>query len=485
MEIPLDFVVTASLNPFVSREADVLHAIVAVTAQEPTGWAAARPRSADNAGTKTAVAILIDCSKSMDRSGNIESAREATKAAIDALRDGDRFAVIAGREDATMIYPKHVPMLAVATPAERQRAKQLVDELKADGGTAMGQWLRMARAALLTDPAAVRHAILLTDGNNESETDIDLDRALDLCAGDFVADARGIGEGWMPERLNRIASRLRGRADTVSASADLVTEFEAMIRAATAKLLPDLTLEIMTSAPAHLRFIKQVYPLIQDLTEGAQRTSEHAVRTSTGSWQAETRHYHLCVDLRGIGSDLRASGTRVVRIDASVDGQSVTAPTNVTVTWSDNPAEFGRVDPSVVFYTGQSRLSEVVIEGCNAYDAHDLAIAQARFGEAVKLAWTSGNLEQLGRLEHLVHVDDAANGVVRVRPGVPQSVVKWVAVGNQVSAISDIVEAEPPVPDRRPADNGAGQVCSCGYVSPSGSPRCNRCGKAFGPEADG
>ncbi|WP_212823603.1 VWA domain-containing protein [Catellatospora sp. TT07R-123] len=416
-----------------------MDAIVAVTAREPGGPAQPRRGSAGKDGASLAVVILVDCSHSMAVPiEKIESAKKATKAAIDALPDGSRFAVVAGRHDAVMVYPQHIPMLESATSANRTAAKGLVDTLEPHGGTAMGQWLRLARTILSRDPSAVRHAILLTDGNNESETVAELERALDLCAGEFVADARGIGDGWVPQQLMRIASRMRGRADGVSAPEDLIADFEAMTRKAAARLLPDLTLRITASAPARLRLLKLVFPLNQDMTEDVHWASEHTCTVSTGSWQAETRHYQVSIDLRGMGRAHPTDGSRVAWIDAVVGEQRVTPRTNVVVAWSEDPIQISKMDPSIAFYKGQTQLAEAIEQGCEAYDSNDLDTAQARFGEAVRLARESGNQEQLDRLKELVHIDDAATGAVRVRTDLQASKVKRIMTGRTVTAMSQI-----------------------------------------------
>ena len=49
---------------------------------------------------------MIDCSGSMaNPPTKMAAAKTATATAIDTLRDGVEFAVIAGRADATMVYP--------------------------------------------------------------------------------------------------------------------------------------------------------------------------------------------------------------------------------------------------------------------------------------------------------------------------------------------------------------------------------------------
>jgi Ca-activated chloride channel family protein len=60
------------------------------------------------------------------------AAQRATKAAIDALRDGALFAVIEGTNVARVVYPTG-PRLVAATPETRRAAKKAVSLLRAGG----------------------------------------------------------------------------------------------------------------------------------------------------------------------------------------------------------------------------------------------------------------------------------------------------------------------------------------------------------------
>ena len=73
----------------------------------------------------------------------MSEAKRATAAAIDALRDGVAFAVVAGRGDAAMAYPER-PSSCAASQTHPGRGQGGGAELTAAGGTAMGQWLELA-----------------------------------------------------------------------------------------------------------------------------------------------------------------------------------------------------------------------------------------------------------------------------------------------------------------------------------------------------
>src|SRR5262249_56762046 len=117
--------------------------------------------------------------------------RVAPAAAFEAARGGVGFGVVAGPSTAGPVFPPDGSM-AVASPSSRSAAKQAVAGLRANGGTAIGQWLALARQIFAGYPAQLRHAILLTDGKNQHETPERLAAELSQCEGVFSCDCRGV-----------------------------------------------------------------------------------------------------------------------------------------------------------------------------------------------------------------------------------------------------------------------------------------------------
>src|SRR5215472_2846296 len=115
--------------------------------------------------TRAAEVIIIDVSGSMN-GDKIREARRATAAAIEHIRDEVHFAILQGNHEAEQVYPRSG--FAMATSATRKQAIDHLRGLRAGGGTAIGSWVRAATELLAGEPG-VRHAILLTDGRNESE----------------------------------------------------------------------------------------------------------------------------------------------------------------------------------------------------------------------------------------------------------------------------------------------------------------------------
>jgi hypothetical protein len=151
-----DFTVDVFENEYLPDGAREVNAIVTVTS---AGSAADRPASAASA----AEIIIVDCSFSMAMPWKkLIQARQATAAAIDVIADA----------------------------RTRKAAKRSVCLLYPHPDTAIGQWLGLARELFATREDTLRHAILLTDGQNVGESAAELAAAIELCVGVFRCDCR-------------------------------------------------------------------------------------------------------------------------------------------------------------------------------------------------------------------------------------------------------------------------------------------------------
>ncbi len=358
--------------------------------------------------------IIVDCSGSMDvPQTKIASARAATAAAVDALREGTAFAIVAGTSNAWPVYPADGTM-AIASAATRAEAKQAAQSLRATGGTAIGQWLRLAFRIFSTQRATLRHAILLTDGRNQHETPEQLSAAIGLCEGTFSCDCRGVGTDWEVAELRRISSALLGTVDIVADPAGLVADFTTMMENAMGKQVADITLRVWTPQHARISFVKQVAPQMEDLTARRTATSPQAGDYPTGAWAAgESRDYHVCVDVNpaGVGQEMLAARVSLVSgSSGDVLGQGL-----VRAMWTDDEALSTKINSRVAHYTGQAELAQVIQDGLEARKAGDEETATAKLGRAVALAQSSGNDDTAKLLSKVVDVVDAASGTVRLK----------------------------------------------------------------------
>ncbi|MFF4396950.1 VWA domain-containing protein [Streptomyces sp. NPDC001480] len=432
------FSVDVYQNEYLPESGREVNAIVTVTATGggTIGSAVAAPQLyTAGQGPSAAVALMVDCSGSMDYPPTkMRNARDATAAAIDTLRDGTHFAVIGGTHVAKEVYPGG-GRLALADATTREQAKQALRRLSAGGGTAIGTWLRLADRLLSSADVAIRHGILLTDGRNEHESPEDLKAALDACAGRFTCDARGVGTDWEVKEVTGIASALLGTADIVADPSGLAADFTRMMETAMGKEVADVALRLWTPVGATIRFVKQVAPTVEELTDRRTEAGPRAGDYPTGSWGDESRDYHVCVEVpaAGIGQEMLAArvslvvpqpgGTSRSGEAESVGGtvRNLGAQGLVRAVWTDDMTASTSINPQVAHYTGQAELAQAIQQGLDLRKAGDFDGATAKLGRAVQLASASGNADTAKLLAKVVDVVDATTGTVRLKAKVAEA----------------------------------------------------------------
>jgi Ca-activated chloride channel family protein len=464
---------TVSQNKYLAPDDDEMHAIVTVAAHDLPGGVGGQAAEA-------AEVIAVDCSGSMGPANKIYVARAATGKAIDALRDGARFAIVAGTETARMVYPSQ-QRLAVADADTKRAAKAAVHSLHANGLTSIGTWLRLANDLLRTYPGAVRHVILLTDGQNLPQFRDILDEALAECEGNFVCDGRGIGDDYLPEELQRIVSTLRGSADAIVEDTDLVDDFAEMMRIAMSKVVPDLLLRIRTMPFTRLRYVRQVYPAEIDLTPFGTRVDDRTTAFSTGSWSdREEREFHVCLttDLAGrqVGEDLQAAavGLAIVR-PGETEAERCGTPQAIKVRLTGDVTLSGPIDPKVAHYNNQKELAQAVKDGYEAYGRRELPLAEERLAEAVRLASGLGHDKMLVRLARIVDIiGDPADGHVQINANLRPRELFSIAMASSTATRSPDQVA--PVETANVPDARDRRCPSCDYLSPGAALFCGKCG---------
>jgi hypothetical protein len=401
------FTVEVFQNEYLAEGGQEVNAIVTVTSPDTQPAAAG--------GEDAAEVIIVDCSGSMGApQTKIAEARAATSAAIDVIRDGVAFAVIAGTHQARPVFPADGSLI-VADNHSRQEAKRAAAGLRPSGGTAIGQWLRLAYQMFCSNRATLRHAILLTDGRNEHETTSELEAAIGLCEGVFSCDCRGVGTDWEVGELRKISSALLGTVDIVPDPAGLAADFAAMMESAMGKQVADVVLRVWNPQQATVKFVKQVAPAVEDLTGRRTQSGPQVGDYPTGAWgAAESRDYHICVQVTpaGVGQEMLAGRVSLV-VGPDIVGQGL-----VRAIWTEDEALSTRINSQVAHYTGQAELAQAIQDGLEARKRGDEDTATAKLGRAVALAEKSGNEDTAKLLAKVVDVVDVASGTVRLKKAV-------------------------------------------------------------------
>jgi hypothetical protein len=391
-------------NEYLPQDATQVNAIITVTNEGPSGVAG-----------EAVEVVLLDTSGSMaDPPSKLREASLATKAAIECLRDGTYFAVVQGSNTAQVLYPPphhDGGRLAVADPSTRQAAVASLSGLEASGGTAIGEWLLLARDLCALRPDAIHHALLLTDGKNESQEPADFGAAIDACRGRFQCDCRGVGTDFVPAELRAVATALLGSVEIIVDPSGMAADFRATIEAALGRDVGEVALRVWVPQEARILFLKQVSPSIVDLTAMAAPVNALTADFPTGAWGADARDYHLCVDVppRPIDQEMLAARvTLLVNAEPGDQGK-------IRALWTDDVARSTRINHHVAHYTGQEELAEAIQAGLDAYDAGDEVTATARIRRAVELAHETGNAEMSDRLASMTEGDPATD-TFRLKP---------------------------------------------------------------------
>jgi von Willebrand factor type A C-terminal domain/von Willebrand factor type A domain len=432
------FNATVHQNVYLPRGETVVHAIVAFSAEElDWGFAPGGVPSSD-----AVEVIMLDCSASMAvPPSKLEGAQTATCKAIDKLRDGTWFAIVAGTSFARLVYPPQrfeqasslfSPSLARATTATRAAAKEAVRRLQANGGTSISSWLALARRLFESMPEAIHHAILLADGKNESEEGAKLVAELQRCAGKFECDCVGVGTDWERAELQAISDALLGSTDIVPHIWQMDGMFESITEKAMRKRVGSVALQVLTPLGAGVHFVKQVSPEVLNLSDkvtwrqpygrDAEWRTVQAVDPDrpllsiypTGAWaRGEEREYHIClsVEPQEVGTEHEV---RAGRVSLVVDGTPVTQ-VPVRALWTDDAEKSTRINRAVAHYTGQEELAASIEQGLEARRVGDYKTATQKLGRAAHLAHMTGNEPSTRLLQRVVQIEDPERGVVQLK----------------------------------------------------------------------
>ncbi|WP_051778213.1 vWA domain-containing protein [Kitasatospora phosalacinea] len=464
------------------REVHVYLSVAAGTAPgSPAGPAGDPPGPPGDVGF--AEVVLLDQSGSMSvPRTKLQRAKEASCAAIDTLREGTRFAVVAGTHEASMVYPRE-SFLAPANAVTRAEAKQAVNRIAPGAqGTVIGAWLDKARELLEPHRDLICHVLLLTDGRNEHQgrSARSMEAVLADCRSVFTCDARGIGADWDPAELRRIAEELRGTADAVPDLADLAPDFRALVRTAMGRTLPDLALRVRCAPGVSVSVLEQAYPAVADLL-GHRRPLAGAAVTDypTGPWSSEARRFVATFTVSGerrAGADAETLASVEVVVGAiGTERATPVSPVEVvTARWLDQSAPETVIGADRHRHEQEKELYALRWRGGALLRQGDSRGACAAWGRAVALATELRNEDALRRLGKVVRIEDAARGLVSLLPDTDPDYVLQAMMGTVTSSSYGPSRSPAPRADPPPGRPSVpGPACpKCRRVSVAGARYC-------------
>ncbi|WP_316753116.1 VWA domain-containing protein [Streptomyces herbicida] len=469
-----------------------MHAILEIRVTHAgAGPLPGRPRGS---GAALAEVLIIDTSRSMlHPDTKLRAAKDATVAAVRLLPDRTAFAVLSGRFDATVVHPAPgAEAMAVADPRQRDAAEYAVRVLDADGGTAIGTWLDLARRLLNGQDAPIKHVLLLTDGRNEHDdrAAMRLDTALDACDGRFICDAWGIGDGWDADVLLRIARRLHGRAAAVRHESELPAAYEELVNGLLGTAVPELRIRLVPTPGTVIRQVKQVVPAEQELLTVSTGSGERGAEYVTRGWGDEVRQYQVVLTAdpsgRDLGEDLQLAAVELLVPDF---GRTVRlpAPQPVLVHWTDNPADASRQHPAIRRHQLYEQSGAAVARAYRAWlrGADGRTEADAELGRALALARELDDPQLLRALRQITDEGREPGGRIAVREGLKDVDWQHLILSSAMTTPPDPAAAAqgPPAGPDAPGAAGEGgedlvECPDCKWLGPAGSLYCGGdCGR--------
>jgi Ca-activated chloride channel family protein len=210
------------------------------------------PKLAERAYVPMAVTLTIDASGSMSGQKIID-ARNAARAFIAKLRDGDIVSVHAFSNGAQEIVPP-----TSLDARSRARLNGAIGELHADGSTNISEALRLAAARLRAAPPShpVRRVVLISDG--QATTGVTDAASLGHIAEGVTQQsgsqitALGVGLDYDEHALNQIAIRTNGRLHHLEDSRELVGIVESELALLQSTVATDAFVEIVPAPGVRL-----------------------------------------------------------------------------------------------------------------------------------------------------------------------------------------------------------------------------------------
>ena len=203
----------------------------------------------------TALSLVIDTSGSM-KGDKIVHARRAALKLIDELEDGDVVSIVTFADDAKVRLSP-----TVLDHRSRRRARAVVKELHAIGGTALMDGLQQAEGQFwsVTDAHLVRRVVMISDGQATIGTsdphalgtvaEAGMDRGVQVTS-------IGVGLDYDEETLNALAIRSSGRLYHLTESEELASLVEREVSLLQATAAASAIVEILPAPGVTLRGVE-------------------------------------------------------------------------------------------------------------------------------------------------------------------------------------------------------------------------------------
>ena len=212
---------------------------------------------APNRNAPLNLCLILDHSGSMN-GRPLETVKQAAGRLVDKLSPGDRLSVVVFDHRAKVLVPNQI----IDNPAN---IKRLIAQLKADGGTAIDEGLKLGIEEMAKGKKeTISQVFLLTDGENEHGDDNRCLKLAKLAASyNLTVNSLGFGDRWNGDILERIADAGGGTLSHIAQPEQAIDEFARLFNRIQSVGLTNayLLLELMRGIRlAELKPIAQVAP---------------------------------------------------------------------------------------------------------------------------------------------------------------------------------------------------------------------------------
>ncbi len=239
--------------------------------------------STDLSGSRSVplnLCLILDHSGSMG-GRPLKTVKQAAQQLVDRLNPGDRLSVVVFDQRAKVIVPNGV----IDDP---RSIKRQIDKLRADGGTAIDEGLRLGIEELGKGKKdTVSQAFLLTDGENEhGSNDKCLKFAKLATEYNLTLNTLGFGAHWNQDILEAIADAGGGTMAYIERPEQAVDEFGRLFNRIQSVGLTNAYLRLSLMPKVRLAELKPIAQVSPDAIELAVQPAESpgsAIRTTSGT----------------------------------------------------------------------------------------------------------------------------------------------------------------------------------------------------------
>jgi Ca-activated chloride channel family protein len=343
----------------------------------------------------------------------MRAARDGAIKVIQAIDASMIFMLVAFNDSVRVLFEP-----ALGTEENKRKAITAIQTVNAANGTRMSLALNAIVDKLGRDQTRATKVLFLTDGKNEGELRVALDRAVGRCsAANISINAWGVGTDWDAAELRHMADATHGKADIIPTPNQVATAFASSFSEMRKTAIANARLSLWTPQGVKIHSIAQVFPSIAQLGMEPDAVNPRQQVVSLGSFAAGDQHDYLLeleVPVYPPGQQFMmlrpsvrfiAGGTQEIEEKAARTGW-------VFVQWTEDMALAAQIEAHIAHYTNQEELSRVIKEGQEALALGDKAKATRLLGEALAISERTGNEKVTRLLSSIVQRD--ANGTIRL-----------------------------------------------------------------------